>query len=132
MAVLFVVAGNWNEVNEHCSNEDNVTLLEIEDGELYDHLSKMEDVLNKIKLGCADDFLHHLCIYGTEVLSKKRIKNYLKLTDILLSEEFEQYLDYYTSDTSLNKNDLFFFATSLKACCEKALNEKKPIFVIGE
>lgn len=138
MAVILVVSDLEEAARKEQSR--NCLAFSIEENEIYMFFHDIKFYLDEIDKGCADDFLYKLEIYGTETLSKERIKNYLKLSEVMLNEKvinhFEKYKKfkgYYSCyNRPLKKEDYIKFANDLNYLCQQALEENKKIFVFGE
>lgn len=140
MAIELVVAKDWEEANYNRWNSKNCLVFCIEENTIYSFLDDIKFCLDKIDKGCADDFLYKLEIYGREILSKDRVKKYLKLSEVMLDEhvinslvEYDKFEGYYIDHSKkLDERNYIEFANTLKKICTKALEEDKKIFVIGE
>lgn len=143
MSVLLVVADNLQEAENKISDTLDYLELGIEESEIYSLLNDIKPHLDKIDKGCADDFLYNLEIYGEETLSKDRIKNYLRLSEVLINDKIINYLDsnnifinyylnYSETDIPLKREDYIQFANKLGSICNQALKDNKTVFVFGE
>lgn len=140
MAIELVVAKDLEEANYNRWKGKDCLVFCIEEKTIYDFLNVIKGDLDKIDKGCAGDFLYKLEIYGEGVLSKDRIREYLKLSEVMLNKQlidflvkdkkFEgYYIDY---GKKLDKESYIEFANTLKRICTVALEENKELFVIGD
>ena len=146
MSALLVVARDWDEADRLAtvgtSQPEKYLSVGFEETEIYDLLGDIKWLLDELDPGCLDNFLYKLEIYGTAILSKKRVKNYLNLSRVLLDKEVISYLEEndlfknyridYGYDEPITKEYYLEFANKLKNICQESLEEKKSIFVFGD
>lgn len=143
MSALLIIAKSLKDKDlDEAYRCENYLSVGFEETEIYDLLADIKWYLDELDPGCLDDFLYKLEIYGTTLLSKKRVQNYLNLSEKLLNEGlidyltennlFNNYRINYGYDEPITKDYYLEFATKLKKLCQESLTEGKKIFVLGD